>query len=150
MLTDFLTCVGSDVRRSSVGAKEGLWISTRTSFKKPFKMLPWLLERFTWKFAQRKLSRAQKTRWEWNLKFLLVLLSIVCQSSNPSENNHFGRFSTINSARIKNSKIRSHQVFCALEKYVCTNFQVKRSNGHGEVVEGFSKSWSKTVFLSEI
>jgi len=45
----------------------------------------------------------------------------------------FAGFCAINSTKMKNSKIRSGQVFWTIERYLCANFQVKRSNGEGGV-----------------
>ena len=41
----------------------------------------------------------------------------------------FAGFCAINSAKMKNSKIRSGQVFWTIERYLCANFQVKWSSG---------------------
>ena len=81
------------------------------------------------------LKRA-KTLMRGEFEIFSFLLFIVCQSSKTSKNYHFGRFFCYEQHKNEKFKIRSHQVFCALEKYLWTNFQVKWSNGHGGVVKG--------------
>ena len=56
----------------------------------------------------------------------------------------------LNSKKSKNSKMRSAQVFCNLEKYLCANFQVKWPKNEGGVAISrllFSNPGQNTVFL---
>ena len=84
------------------------------------------LDPFSWKFAQRYFSRVQKIWWERNFEFFIYLLFIA---QKPVKMAIFVGFWTTNSEKMKNSKFRSHQIFCTLEKYLCANFQLKQSNG---------------------
>ena len=128
---------GIVIWRSAVGARNTvIWLKLK---KKTLQNAtpPWPFYHFTWKFAQRYFSRLQKT---WPKR---IFAFFATYSASKFQ---FACFCAINSEKMKNSKIRSRQLFCTYERYLCANFQVKRSNGQGGVAfwrSFFSKSWSK-------
>ena len=69
------------------------------------------------------LKSAKIIWWAWIFEFLISVLFIA---QKPEE-----FWQAVKSKKSKNSKIHSHQVFCTLDKYLCANFQIKRSNNEG-------------------
>ena len=99
--------------------KNDLRIATPPSFS----------DHFTRQFAKRYFSSLPKTCLERIFELLLFLLFIARQIPKIAKMAIFACFCAINSAKMKNSKIRSCQVFWTIERYLCANFQVKWSSG---------------------
>ena len=94
--------------------------------------------------------KSAKTLMRAAFKVFAFSLFIVCQSSKTSDNDHFGRFFCYKQRHKEKFINPLSSSFCALEKYLCTNFQVKLSNGHGGVVEGrFFKILVKTLYFCQ-
>ena len=113
---------------------------------------PWLFD--NWKFLEdlhKDTSQECKNLLGPNFSVFVFFGYLVRKVPNIRNIAILTGVCAINSAKMKNSKIRSGQVFWTIERYLCANFQVKRSNGEGGVAiwrSFFSKSWSKHCIFS--